>query len=148
MTPGTLFRPRGWAAAAADDGAPLRLVAWQRRPSCSGRGCRPARCLASRLGGGGADAGGRGRRAGQPLVWAVTRLPLAQGGDRRAAWPRVWAATALVAAAEDGAVRARVWAAAEDSAPLRRMAGWWRPSCRQWMGLGALFGLAAGQRLR
>jgi hypothetical protein len=46
-------------------------------------------------------------------------------------------------------VTAPVWAAAaEDSAPLWRMAGWRRPSRQQWMALGALVGLADEQRLR
>jgi hypothetical protein len=42
LAPGALLRPCGWLAAAlvaaADDGAPLKIMAWRRRPSRAGRG--------------------------------------------------------------------------------------------------------------
>ena len=65
----------------------------------AGRRGRPARRLASRLGGGGAGGGGGGRCVAQPRGWAVAIAPLAVGGAWRAVRPRGLAAAALVAVA-------------------------------------------------
>jgi hypothetical protein len=101
----------------------------------AGSGWRSARLLALRLSGDSADAGGGGRRATQPRGWVAASLPPALDGAWRAAQPHGGAAAALAPVLEDGA-------------PFSLTAGRWRPSRWHWTALGALFGLAAGQRRR